>query len=126
MRGVTISDKKNSLLAFDLIDILKLIGEKAFLSTWKIFNVECIGEEAETLHNISDRGMHISGNILFSISSNLIQVINGEFEAYFEGDSPWLIIKAIDSSEYDVKTDDNNIITKMKNSFSDVVALPNE
>jgi hypothetical protein len=126
MRGVTIYDRKNNVLAFSLIDILKIIGEKAFLSMWKISNVECVGENSEKLHHISDEGIRISGEEIFSLSSNILQIIDGDFEAYWENeDLPWLIIKAIDGSEYDVESDDKNIIAKMKGSFSKVTDLPN-
>lgn len=125
MQGITISDKKNNVLAFDLIDILKIIGEKAINSTWKISDVECIGKDAEKLQNISDYSNQISGKELFSISSNLLQVIDGVFEAYLDEENlPWLIIRAVDSSEYDIESNDKVLIAKIKNSYSTVVNLP--
>lgn len=124
MERILISDEKNNFLAFDLIDILKVIDEKALLSIWKISDVECIGEDAEKLHNISDMGIQITGKELFSISSNLLQIIDGDFEAYLGPQKlPWLIIKAVDSSEYEVESDDENVINKLKISFSNVVDL---
>ena len=125
MKGVSISDEKNNFLAFDLIDILKIIGEKVLHSTWEISNVECIGKEADRLHSISDNEIPISGEELFSIASNIIQVIDGEFMAYLEDKTnSWLVVKAIDSSEFDVETDDLSVIAKIKNNFSDVTDLP--
>lgn len=124
MKGITISDEKDNVLSFDLVDILNFIGEKAICSKWKVSYVECNGRTAEELHKISDEKILISGKHLFLIASNLLQTIDGKFEAFLGNELiPWLIIRAVDSSEFDVETDDFDVLQKIRQSFSNVVDL---
>lgn len=119
MKGITIKDSRNNLLTFDLGNILSIIGEKADKSIWKVSGVECVGKSADILHKISDESVTISGDELFNISQNLSQIIEGEFEAFLD-DERWLIIRAVDSSEYDVETDDLDVLNKVRQSFLNV------
>jgi hypothetical protein len=87
-------------------------------------DVEANGNTAEKLHEINDKGMAISGYDLLSLSTDLTQFIYGNFEAFRnEENSPWLIIRAIDSTEFDVETNDDHILQKVRQSFTDVSDL---
>lgn len=120
MKGITIQDNNEGegFLNFDLIDILKIIGERAIKSNWLCKHVECQGEMADVLHTISDSQEIISGKKLVEIASGIMQIIDGMFLAFNnEKNKPWLIISAIDSSYFDVEVDDIVIMEKLTNRF---------
>lgn len=127
MDGISISDKQGGRLTFGLVDILRLVGKRALSSQWKCLAVEAVGNSADQIHEISDSKAWISGDMLVSMASDLVQIIDGKFEAYSEHASkPWLIVSAIDGSEYDVETEDRSILDLFKASFSEVKDFPTE
>lgn len=127
MHGLKIADLVDGVLAFDLKEVLSVIGEPAISSTWKCSQVECLGENAERLGEISDSGRRISGQELFEIAKGVYQVIDGEFEAYrSEEKAPWLVVNAVDSSFFEVLTDDAATLEAIRTNFSDVSLLPAE
>ena len=122
LQGVEIRDvvpaEQGGYLSFDLIDLLRLIGERAIEAKWRCRFVECIGENAEQLHEISDRGVSIMGAELIRIASGISQTIDGDFEArYSDAENPWLVIKAIDSSLFEVWSDDLDLLRKVRETF---------
>jgi len=99
MRGITIMDRQpdSNRLAVNLIDILEQLGSAIATTEWKISDVECIGQEADRLHEISDTQRRVSGITLLQIARNIIQVIDGTFAGYKINQSePWIIIEAVD------------------------------
>jgi hypothetical protein len=122
--GVTIHDSKNNLLSFDLIDILNTVGEKTARSRWRISDVEASGNSALRLLELCDKKIEISGVELIGIASDLVQVISGRFEAYLDAEEPWLIVRAVDSSEYDVESDDPSVFKKLRQRFSEITVMP--
>src|SRR4051812_33080297 len=106
-QAVTIHDIRDGVLAFDLIDILRLAEPDAGSSGWRCRNVECTGDLAEELHRVSEADLAVSGGEMLRLASGVRQVIDGDFEAYRPNDTrPWLVVRAIDSSEYAVITQD--------------------
>jgi hypothetical protein len=129
LQGVEITDKDTAkcFLSFDLKDILPLAGVRAATSRWRCRFVECTGESAEELHAASDAGRIISGEELLRIASGLLQVIDGRFEAYSDVDAePWLMVKAVDSSSFEVWSDDPDVIIRVRENFREVSDLPTD
>lgn len=125
MRGITITDMKNGVLAFDLIDILNIVGDKALDSLWEVSNVEAVGESADSLHYLSDANARLSGSELRKIATGVDQVIDGTFMAYLNGaNTPWLLIRAVDSSAYDVESTDESILSHIRGAYTHVTELP--
>ena len=126
MTGVSISDRlPTGVLCFDLIDILDLIGEDAVRSEWKVSGLECLGQRADEFHAIADAVTPISGAALRSLAHGIYQTIDGRFEAFLPTtDTPWLIIRAADSSCFDVETEQPDILDQLRKRFSAVVDLP--
>lgn len=120
--GITIYLTDDS--KFDLIDILKVIGEKGRELNWKISNLDCLGETSELLHKLSDQGKQISGSEFFQLFLQVYQTIEGEFVG-FENNSTndLIIIRAIDGSEFDVETNDSEILKNIRNNFVKVIDL---
>ena len=110
---------------FDLIDILYVIGEPAEASEWLCSGVECEGAGAERLHKLADQNQHISGSMLVQIAADVTCTIEGYFRAFQSSDgSPWLVIRAVDGTEFDVESRDEGIIAVLKQHFPDVRDFP--
>jgi hypothetical protein len=126
MTGLTILDRdERKVLAFDLRDILPLIGKKAYCSQWKVQNVEAIGGSgAEELHRLADENLPVSGDRLAELANATTQIVDGEFYAFLEDDRPWLIVRAVDSSAFDIETDDPHILEALRERFSDICEIP--
>ena len=100
-QAVTIHDIRDRVLAFDLIDILRIAGPDAESSSWRCRNVECTGDLAEELHRASDAMSALTGAEMLRLAGGVLQIIDGDFEAYSASETrPWLVVRAIDSSEY--------------------------
>ena len=129
LQGVEIRDlvpgERGGYLSFDLIDILRLTGSRGIDAQWRCRFVECTGETAGQLYEISERGVSISGEELMKIASGLIQTIDGDFEAREgEAENAWLVIKAIDSSLFEVWSDDLELLRRVRKTFQQVSDLP--
>lgn len=127
MRGVTINDRdEQGVLKFDLKDILRLAGERALRSRWKLTDVEALGEDAaDEIHRISDRHSLVDGRKLMKLADGVSQIVDGQFEAYDDDtNKPWLVINAVDSSAYDVQSDNEDLLTGLRAHFESICDLP--
>lgn len=127
MFGVTIMDRDpNGVLTLDLRDILRLIGPEAETAEWHVSDVEALdGEAARELEAVADRKLKISGNELVRLSMEVGQIINGCFQAYRnQANKPWIVIRAVDSSAFDVQTDDRALVEQIRGQFKNVADLP--
>jgi hypothetical protein len=124
--GVSISDvDTRGVLSFDLRDILALVPEDAIDSSWQVSGAEAVGHSAEALHDASDAGVLLSHPRLCEIAADLTQTIDGELRAYRPGESePWLVIRAVDSSGFDVISDDPTLIETVRRRFQRVREYP--
>ena len=121
MQTVTIHDVAADGLAFDLIHILEAIGPRAKQSTWKCCGVECFGDGAQALHDASDSATMLEGEALFEIARDLTQTVDGTFAAFAAGsDQPWLLIAAIDSTLFEVRSSDTEPLHSLARRLSDV------
>src|SRR5690349_2519553 len=99
LQAVTIHDIRDGVLAFDLIDILRVVGPDAESSLWRCRNVECTGDLADELHRVSDAEATVSGAEMLRLARGVLQIIDGDFEAYRVDETrPWLVVRAIDST----------------------------
>jgi hypothetical protein len=129
MQGLKIKDLRQTelggFLNFDLEEIFSAIGNPVIVSTWRCHNVECTGENAERLYELSEEGESVSGKELVEIVAGIFQTIDGEFEAYRDGkEDPWLVVNAVDSSWFEVFSVDSAVLESIKSSFQDVSELP--
>ncbi len=124
MKGLSITDKSRGFLTFDLIDILKLLGPAGRESEWKISGVESTGEAADELESLAEKGGVVKGSKLFDLASRIVQVIDGEFVATKDGGGrPWIVVRGVDSSTFDVFTDDVGIRAAIRERFREVAEL---
>lgn len=128
MKGVTILDRdpSSNLLSFDLRDILSVLGDDGARSAWTVRDVECLGgDAAATLRDASDAAEILAGDLLLDLARNVGQIIDGEFSARLPNeDVPWITIRAVDSSAFDVETDREDVLTALKAKFDCVEDLP--
>jgi hypothetical protein len=129
MHGLKIKDLRQTelggFLNFHLKEIFSAIGDPVSVSTWKCHNVECTGENAQRLYELSEEGQSVSGKELVAIVAGIFQTIDGEFEAYRDGKkNPWLVVNAFDSSWFEVFSVDSTVLESIRSSFQDVSELP--
>lgn len=127
MHGISIADvDQQRILKVDLADVLAAVGEAAETSSWVLSGVEALGgEDAKALQKFSDEQETIDGKSLALRAKNVSQVIEGEFRAFREGAaSAWLVIQAVDSSAYDLFTDDEQVLSRVRDKFECVRDIP--
>ena len=129
MQGLKLKDLERSehgdYLSFDLKEIFSAIGDPVLISTWRCRNVECTGENAERMHEVSEEGQSLSGEQLVEIVAGIFQTFDGEFEAYRDGkETPWLVVNAVDSAWFEVLSVDSAVLESIWSSFHDVSELP--
>ena len=128
-QAVTIHDRRKvgdgHVLAFGLIDILRLAETDVESSSWRCSDVDGGGELMEELDHVSSGNAVISGAEMLRLAGGVYQMIDGDFEAY-RPDEPrhWLVIRAIDSSEYVVSTDNERLLARVRERFCDVRDSP--
>jgi hypothetical protein len=77
------------------------------------------------LRAASDAGSVLSGAEMLRLAGGILQVINGDFEAYRAAETrPWLVVRAIDSSVYVLITQDENLLQRVRERFRDVRDSP--
>src|SRR5262249_51108103 len=121
MRGIIVSDIQGGVLALDLVDILRLLGPGGLQSNWTIRRgVEATGDAADRLEKLSDENSRVTGIDLMEMASHIIQVIDGTFEGYRkDAVTPWIIIRAVDSTSYDILSDDEEVLKVFKNRYKE-------
>jgi hypothetical protein len=128
MKSITVADKSpedSRFLSFDLLDLLLLLGEEGQGAEWIVAGAECLGPGSDELYRLISNEARISGRLLFEAAKGISQVIDGSFTAYRDGKpTPWLVIRAVDSSGYDVESDDEDVLTRIREHFKEVVNIP--
>jgi hypothetical protein len=113
---------QDKVLSFDLCDLLALIGRPARDSLWCCRSVECTGKSASELDAIADQGLIVSGRTFTHIALLLDQTIEGEFVALRE-DEAWLVIRAVDSSWFEVWSRETALLEEIRSHFRCVEKL---
>src|SRR5262245_28241231 len=100
MKGIEIDDATpEGFLSFDLGDILEVLGDEDLKCDWSCFFEDGLGEDLSRLHEITSNKERIDSAEIRKLAKQIVQTIDGEFECYAKQSStPWLIIKAVDSS----------------------------
>ncbi|NEU13291.1 hypothetical protein G3T14_14290 [Methylobacterium sp. BTF04] len=111
--------------------VLPMLGERAIRASWQVAGVArfdepffATGEGATHLEALCQSLKRVSGVVLSQIFGRVRQVIWGEFSAYDGDGTPWVILRAIDSSWCEVETDDVGILDRVRETFADVQTVP--
>ena len=120
---------KGSMLAVDLRHVLKALGPRTFDYFWQVsaetsFNepLFATGHKADELEQLSTSGTRIPGPAMLDLAENVTQVIWGEFRAFEEvaAIEPCVIVRAVDSTFYEVISNDPAVHDSLKRAFRDV------
>ncbi|MFO0763125.1 MAG: hypothetical protein U0359_42200 [Byssovorax sp.] len=121
MITVTLLDKDNhGRLAVDLPSILGALGDLTRNMRWAVSDCEALGAGAEALYAVQNAGFRVSSEKLLSIARQLDQVIDGMFCGYAESEpsgSPVVILTAVDSTSWDVSSNDAEILNHVRENF---------
>lgn len=132
MPTLRIYDLKNHTLALDLSDLLQLLAPRSLQAVWTISAIQsdgveyewfdATGEGGEQLEKLAQENAKLPGYQLVALAKKTRQVIWGKFYGSFpsEPEEAWITICAVDSTYYEIKTDDGAALQKIKSSFKDV------
>jgi hypothetical protein len=123
MKTVLIDDMRSDIhvLAVDLRHVLVALGDRATNSEWRVRDVWATGDDsAEQLQSL-DGTSAVTGQRLRELAQEVTQVIDGVFSG-FESSSaePWVVVEAVDSSYYLVRSDDPCVLDIIRSTFHHV------
>lgn len=108
-------------LDFDLQEVLQALGPKVSTSAWMIRDLNYVSRDERDIPTFhSSERKRIPGDELLASLPNLLQVIDGEFRAFEKGSEPWVIIRAIDSSWWEVQSRDASAFDAIRHRFQNV------
>jgi hypothetical protein len=133
MATLRIYDLKQHVLAVDLRDLLRLLAPRSLEANWIVSTVkssksgqewfEATGEGGERLEELAqDNNTPLLGFDLAALAENTRQVIWGEFvgSGPTQSDKKWVMIRAVDSTFYEIDTDDETVLSKISSTYKDV------
>lgn len=134
METIRIYDLKGNVLSVGLKDLLRLLAPRSLAADWTVSTVkssrsehewfDATGEGGARLEALAQDNQHLSGADLAALAEKTRQVIWGEFvgSAPTQPNRTWVIIRAIDSTYYEIETDDEAVLNKVRSSYDDVRA----
>jgi len=109
-----------NVLAVDLRHVLSALGPRALASEWRVREVWAEGDAKPQLEAFDESEL-IAGQRLAALAQDVSQIIDGEFIAFESGHSePWVVLEAVDSSYYAVRSDDSSVLERVRSAFHDV------
>jgi len=133
MRTIQIHDLTRGALAFDLREILAALGPRAYTTYWTASDVaspaqalDATGDGAVALEELALSGQRTTGAHLIDIVRTVSQIIWGEFSGCSDkaAAEPWIVIVAVDSSWFEVRSDDAAALARIRSAFKDVRSAP--
>jgi hypothetical protein len=107
-------------LAFDLPEVLGALGEKAHSWVWRGRDIQYVSRDERDVAVIQElaAGRALAGADLIAGLEQLLQIIDGEFEATEPGEQvPAVVIRAVDSSWWEVLSDDAAVLAAIRQRF---------
>lgn len=109
--------------------MLDALGETARACVWRGRDIHYVSRDEQDVAVMGALQAHggVLGADLIAGLEQLLQTIDGEFEATRLGTSrPCLVIKAVDSSWWEISTDDPAVLTAIRQRFRDVEEVPTD
>jgi hypothetical protein len=111
-----------------LSELLNRIGTAQVRdSVWTLRGVEAAGNpsSAQELEALSEQGQLVPGDALIELADRGVQVIEGELIGQRRGASePWILLRGVDSSWWDVETDNEALLTALRAAYPAATPLP--
>ncbi|OAP34322.1 hypothetical protein ATB98_23705 [Sinorhizobium saheli] len=129
MKTVRVYGPPETALPFDLRDFLELLAPRARTALWTVSAVDAgyqwfdaTGPGGANLEAMAQSDKRVTGQLLTEAARDTLQVIWGEFTGSLPQapDQDWVIIRAIDSTFYEVTTNDDEVLRQVEASFGDV------
>ena len=124
---LAIYDQDGLGLSFDLRDVLRVLAPPSLAATWTVrtpdeSSFEAMGAGGARLERWAEVSAQVRGEELLAVADDTLQVIWGDFAGALpdELNREWLIVRAVDSSFFEVETSDEAAIAAIKSSFKDV------
>jgi hypothetical protein len=123
------------VLALDLGDLIDLLAPRSLEASWTVSPVRLeyptggrchdefmvTGLGGDQLENLAASGSSVSGLVLSEYARATQQVIWGQFVAtHPEQTGAWVVIRAIDSTFYEITTSDDIVLAKIGSAYQDV------
>ena len=142
MITLRIYDHRNRALAVDLRDLIDLLAPRSLEANWVVspvrmhdprndasfdeFMMTGPGEVGQDqLEQFAASGSSVSGAVLSKAAHEAHQVIWGEFTGTLpEQTNAWVVIRAIDSTFYEVTSSDEVALGAIRAAFKDVRVAP--
>jgi hypothetical protein len=123
-RGIVIRDGTqpggSGGLEFDLAQVLLALGEPAAQSRWKCSRLHYVSNDdcdIDVLEQASAPNGSVRGADLVNGIQQLAQVIDGDFEATDAAGRQWVLVRAVDSSWWEVWSEDESVLGAVRNTF---------
>jgi hypothetical protein len=133
--------RDNGVLALDLRDLIDLLAPRSLEATWTVspvrlnypelgpldeFMMTGPGDPGEDqLERLAASGLSVGGAKLAEAAHQAWQVIWGQFTAILPGQGDaWVIIRAIDSTFYEVTSSDEVALNVIQSTCADVRVAP--
>lgn len=138
MTTLRIYDLRGRTLAVHLPDLIDLLAPRSLDASWAVgpvtveyptlgrsldeFIITGLGRPGEGhLENLAANGASVSGAILLHYARETYQVIWGQFVATLpEQADAWVVIRAIDSTFYEITTSDEEVLATIRATYKDV------
>jgi len=112
-------------LGFDLAEVLDALGPRVARSAWAIEGLKYVSRDETDIPVLhGGDGARVLGTELLSSLPNLLQVIDGEFRAFKADGELWVILRAVDSSWWEVVSDDSAVLSAIRDQFLNVDEQP--
>lgn len=133
MTTLRIHDDRNGALALDLRDLIDLLAPRSLQANWMVSPVVLhqpvldrafeefmvAGENQLTVFAAS--GAPVSGAALSKAAHEASQVIWGQFVGTLpQQDGTWIMIRAVDSTFYEVTSSDEKVLSAIRSAYKDV------
>ncbi|KAF5409700.1 MAG: hypothetical protein Udaeo2_00500 [Candidatus Udaeobacter sp.] len=90
-------------------------------SQWRVRDVWARGDKSAAELESFDDTTTVSGQRLRELAEDVTQVIDGVFSGFESGSAePWVVIDAVDSSYYLVRSDDSSVLDAIRSTFRQV------
>ena len=141
MTTLRIYDYREGVLALDLSDLIDLLAPHSLEASWTASPVRVNDPDLgrfydefmmtgpsqpgeDQLEVLAAKGMSVSG-VTFSAAAHAAwQVIWGQFVATLrEQNDVWVVIRAIDSTFYEMTTSDETVLAKIRSAYMSALRL---
>lgn len=115
---------EGTCLSFDLAEVLAALGPRAITSSWSYRDLEFVSrneQEVPELEQNLEATRPLSGQDLLRATGRILQVIDGEFAAFDQEEhTPWVIVRAVDSTWWEVESPDVSVVATVGGCFHSV------